>query len=192
VQFQSGVLLILYLVLKTGTWTGCFCSIPNKLQFILVFSFITNAKMQNGKPAIISGWYGWYGVWYGIRWDGMSVCLLIDDRCGRRWSSFVYRLRRTCVSAFDPRTSPLGSIHLLLEQLHSQIGANAFEFVWPAAKSIDNQSAPVQFGQPSCQFAQSAQVHSKKLFNYLNFNMYWQLAWNDRELTHIILIYNTR
>lgn len=49
----------------------------------------------------------WYGmVWVEMGWHGMSVCLLIDDRCGRRWSSFVYRLRRTCVSAFDPRTWP--------------------------------------------------------------------------------------
>jgi len=157
------------------------------------FWFSVSLQMQKCKmasrPLSQDGMDGM--VWYGIRWDGMSVCLLIDDRCGRRWSSFVYRLRRTCVSAFDPRTSPLGSIHLLLEQLHSQIGANAFEFVWPAAKSIDNQSAPVQFGQPSCQFAQSAQVHSKKLFIYSNFNMKCQLVWNDRELTHIILIYYT-
>jgi len=146
-----------------------------------------NAKWQAGHYLRMV-WIVWGMVWYRMGWD---VCLLIDDRCGRRWSSFVYRLRRTCVSASDPRTSPLGSIHLLLEQLHSQIGANAFEFVWPAAKSIDNQSAPVQFGQPSCQFAQSAQVHSKKLFIYSNFNMKCQLVWNDRELTHIILIYYT-
>lgn len=64
-NFSAEPLLILFLVRETGTSTGCFCSISNKLRFILVFSFITNAKMQNGKPAIISETQDGM-VWYGM------------------------------------------------------------------------------------------------------------------------------
>lgn len=61
-----------------------------------------NAKWQAGHYLAVWGCCG--TAWDGLGWD---VCLLIDDRCARRWSSFVYRLRRTCVSACDP----LGSLY---------------------------------------------------------------------------------
>lgn len=125
-----------------------------------------NAKWQAGHYLRDPGRYGM--VWYGMSWNGMAwdVCLSVD-----RWSLWPPMIK-FCVSfeaymrkcLWSPHlTPPTLSSDLLLQQLHSQIGANAFEFVWPAAKSIDNQSAPVQFGQPSCQFAQSAHVHPEKL-----------------------------
>jgi len=106
-NFSAEPLLILFLVRETGTSTGCFCSISNKLRFILVFSFITNAKMQNGKPAIISETQDGM-VWYGMSWNGMAwdVCLSVD-----RWSLWPPMIK-FCVSFEAYMRKCLWSPHL--------------------------------------------------------------------------------
>lgn len=113
-----------------------------------------NAKWQAGHYLAVWGCCG--TAWDGLGWD---VCLLIDDRCARRWSSFVYRLRRTCVSACDP----LGSLYSRLLDSPETPGSEAVAFtdrgqcIWIclAGSQIDRQpiSPSPQFGQPSCQLA---------------------------------------